>query len=220
MLVILSLIIAVSLGVLVWCAYSWAKLTLATSSKPRTKQIVKEVVVIKEVQVPANKNRQVRTHKQGAHFVGFGDAIINFFSGFFDYKGTATRAEYWWIKLLSVILCAIAGISLNQNPETYLFWLMLYFVACCPNAMLCIRRMHDIGLSGWVWFGLAYGVLGFGSLLLATTMPLGITANATNPLVIIATLAFGVAYLAAWIYLIVLFCRPSMHKNNPYRTAK
>lgn len=93
------------------------------------------------------------------NFVGFIDAIRNFFEKYADYKGTATRAEYWWIQLFFVLIAVSAGmffiLGFTMSIKWFYFGMIIYamfiIATIIPRVTLTIRRMHDIGISGW-WF--------------------------------------------------------------------
>jgi len=75
--------------------------------------------------------------------------FINIFRyKYIQYQGRARRREYWMFTLFSFICSLI----LNIIP----FLGLLYFlVVIVPSVCLGIRRLHDIGKSGW-WALLAF----------------------------------------------------------------
>lgn len=91
----------------------------------------------------------------------------------FSCSGRATRAEFWWVVLLILILQFILGIANNiiliTAPEVVDAPLLtpgvvyaiissevIPLVATILFFALVVRRMHDVGMSGW-WVGVAYG---------------------------------------------------------------
>lgn len=81
-----------------------------------------------------------------------------------DFTGRARRKEYWMfniyrslIFLLTIIFCALlAGILSETNPKDGL-WLVLvpiivYLLFIIPSLAVAVRRMHDVGHSGWFLF--------------------------------------------------------------------
>ena len=90
-------------------------------------------------------------------YVGFGGAIKLFFSNYTNFKGRSTRSEYWWwglaLFISSTVLVMLIALSI-YSKLLYLFWgiTMLWSLAIVvPNLALAIRRLHDVGKSGW-WF--------------------------------------------------------------------
>ena len=70
--------------------------------------------------------------------LAFGDAISNIFSHYADFSGRARRSEYWWFVLLNAILTCI--------PYVGIIWML---AAMIPGLSVAVRRLHDIGKSGW-----------------------------------------------------------------------
>ena len=81
--------------------------------------------------------------------VGFLTAVISAYKGYFKFSGRATRAEYWWWALLYYPAVVVAY-SLN-SPEILIGIIALFvLVSFIPNLAAMVRRLHDIGTSGWV----------------------------------------------------------------------
>lgn len=69
----------------------------------------------------------------------------------FNYQGRARRKEYWYYILVASIIILI-GFTLDgilDTPDTLsgLAGFILFF----PSLAVTIRRLHDIGKSGW-WY--------------------------------------------------------------------
>ena len=83
--------------------------------------------------------------------VSFADAIRNAFTGYANFSGRSTRAEYWWFFLFNVLVSIVAGtidsavFGAGQNVLGTIAWLGLII----PNIAIAVRRSHDIGKSGW-----------------------------------------------------------------------
>lgn len=76
-----------------------------------------------------------------------------------NFEGRARRSEYWGFVLvnsiltivLNVIDLIIFGIDSPLRPLASLFGLMMFL----PNLAVAVRRLHDVGKSGWTMlFGL------------------------------------------------------------------
>ena len=67
--------------------------------------------------------------------VGFGEAIGRGFSNYFTFSGRASRPEYWWWILFTLLIGWIPFASL---------------VTLIPSLAVTSRRFHDIGKSGWL----------------------------------------------------------------------
>ncbi len=65
------------------------------------------------------------------------------------FKGRATRREFWLFILLFFILVFVGGaIERLFYPLTYIQSIILLGFLC-PFFAVCVRRLHDIGRSGW-----------------------------------------------------------------------
>ncbi len=84
---------------------------------------------------------------------------------YFAYRGRATRKEYWWFTLfygVVFVLTVFADVLLGTfNAALSLGALSGFYVAASFSPMLAVtvRRLHDVGRSGW-WclLGLVPGV--------------------------------------------------------------
>ena len=86
-----------------------------------------------------------------------------YFKAFANYgkcDGRATRKEYWlfilfhYIILFSLsILDAILGFYSTEIPLDYGYMTLVYlFASACPAICLQVRRLHDVGKSGYWWW--------------------------------------------------------------------
>lgn len=106
-----------------------------------------------------------------------------FWSRTFDYRGRTSRPEFWWgvlgNALIMVALLVLLGASLGSfakpvNP--FSIAMMVLFAAFCivellPSITLIIRRMHDIGKSGYYVLVLLIPLFGFIWYLYLVTRP-------------------------------------------------
>ena len=79
---------------------------------------------------------------KGPEPVDFVKAIKLQFLYALNFKGRSSRSEYWWSYLFNFLL----GLALNFVP---LIGGLLSVAMIIPVVALAIRRMHDIGKSGW-----------------------------------------------------------------------
>lgn len=75
-----------------------------------------------------------------------------------QFDGRATRSEYWYFILFSIIAYIVAGILdgflFNLTGGLPIFTLIIGLGLLIPSIAVGIRRLHDIGKSGW-WYLLA-----------------------------------------------------------------
>lgn len=82
------------------------------------------------------------------------------FTQYATFTGRAARHEYWYFTLFNVLLYLILVVPssmrhssyyyYNSGPSifVYLYWLYS-LVALIPGIAVGVRRLHDIGKSGW-----------------------------------------------------------------------
>lgn len=74
-----------------------------------------------------------------------------------NFSGRARRKEYWifvlFHTLVSLLLIGLdVAIASLLNMEFFVFFYLLYLLAAIiPVLALSIRRIHDVGYSGWLF---------------------------------------------------------------------
>jgi uncharacterized membrane protein YhaH (DUF805 family) len=70
-----------------------------------------------------------------------------------EFSGRASRSEYWWFQLFTILAGAAAGALSGSigNVASIAFFL--------PSLATGVRRLHDVGRSGW-WFLIAFTGIG------------------------------------------------------------
>ena len=75
------------------------------------------------------------------------------------FSGRARRKEYWLFMLFFVLVHFAAGVldGLCSSPEadSELFGTLVLLALMMPELAVSVRRLHDIGKSGWwllLWF--------------------------------------------------------------------
>ena len=77
--------------------------------------------------------------------VSFLEATKLFFTRYADFKGRSRRSEYWWASLATSIISGVLSVII---PNFAWIWTLAILV---PGVSICVRRLHDIGKSGW-WY--------------------------------------------------------------------
>lgn len=87
-----------------------------------------------------------------------------------DFSGRARRKEFWMFTLFNMIiyialmLIMIAGIT-SQNDSLTGIGIILFIAydlaIIIPHLAVCVRRLHDVGRSGWYYFILFVPLVGF-----------------------------------------------------------
>lgn len=74
------------------------------------------------------------------------------------FRGRANRKEYWWFLFFSICINLLASLIPYISAISLLLLL-------CPTLAVTSRRLHDVGLAGWLsvfilvpfgWFVLAF----------------------------------------------------------------
>ncbi len=115
---------------------------------------------------------------------GVMESVRAFFIKYVDFHSRSRRAEYWKVVLFNILVYIPLGIILGGSMTEVLpyvgteldtttfvsrldgtaktvlaLYSLYYFICLIPSWALMVRRLHDIGLSGW--FLLLFVVLGF-----------------------------------------------------------
>ena len=100
--------------------------------------------------------------------MNFSEAIESNLRNYVNFSGRSARSVYWYWTLPVVVINFVLGVVDEKlNPETQmgaLSWvtMILFFASVLPTLGVSIRRLHDIGRSGWwflLWFTLIGGVV-------------------------------------------------------------
>ncbi|RTL21703.1 MAG: DUF805 domain-containing protein [Burkholderiales bacterium] len=73
----------------------------------------------------------------------FQESIRVCFNKYADFSGRASRSEYWWFFLFSILASLVAG-AIGYVASTIVFLGLLL-----PSLAAATRRLHDTGKSGW-----------------------------------------------------------------------
>jgi|UniRef100_UPI00402A5BF1 uncharacterized membrane protein YhaH (DUF805 family) len=100
--------------------------------------------------------------------MGLFEAVKSVFSKYATFQGRASRSEYWFFYLFNILLeigLLIVGLILGAIVGdgtgalagmgiAYVLLCIYGLIALIPSISVFVRRMHDIGRSGW-WYWLA-----------------------------------------------------------------
>jgi uncharacterized membrane protein YhaH (DUF805 family) len=91
----------------------------------------------------------------------FGESISAVLGKYATFGGRASRSEYWWFYLFSVLLswgASVVGVAIfGANGASYN--LIPALALMIPSMAVLTRRMHDTGRSGWNWLW-AFTIIG------------------------------------------------------------
>jgi uncharacterized membrane protein YhaH (DUF805 family) len=73
-----------------------------------------------------------------------------------DFNGRARREEYWMFTLFNLIFIIVAmildnilGLTVEEEPYG-VFYFLYAFAVLIPGLAVTVRRLHDVGKSGWM----------------------------------------------------------------------
>ena len=88
----------------------------------------------------------------------FTESVKTVYSKYATFSGRATRSEYWWFVLFlyATILCAVLlGVATGIDEPILALIGLFVVLSFIPIVALRVRRLHDIGKSGWwIFLGL------------------------------------------------------------------
>ncbi len=151
----------------------------------------------------------------GAPARGFGEAISVCFSKYVGFSGRASRSEFWFWALFTLIAGFITGLldglffgGMGEiSPLNSLFSLATFL----PGLAVGFRRLHDTGRSGW-WIGGFVIAMIAGGGVIGGWMAADPWSSAPSTLLVI----FGIAVLIYSIVLIVFYCQKGDPGPNQY----
>ncbi|MBC8467736.1 MAG: DUF805 domain-containing protein [Candidatus Marinimicrobia bacterium] len=68
-----------------------------------------------------------------------------------NFNGRASRQEYWMFVLFNIIFAVVAMVVDGVLGLGFIIYLLYMLAVLIPSIAVFVRRMHDIGKSGW-WF--------------------------------------------------------------------
>ena len=84
---------------------------------------------------------------------------ITVINQYFNFKGRSRRKEYWMYTLFNIIFLLTAvlldnyliGLTIEGDIPIGFLTFSYYFFVLIPTMALTVRRLHDIGKSGWFY---------------------------------------------------------------------
>jgi len=68
------------------------------------------------------------------------------------FSGRSQRSEYWYFTLLNIIISIIMGIiSVVVGDDSNILGWLYVLVVFLPGLGVFVRRLHDVGKSGWTF---------------------------------------------------------------------
>ena len=94
------------------------------------------------------------------------DYFISALKNYATFTGRARRSEYWFFTLfyfiflvLAVILDNLLGITIEDTGIGPLYFISI-LAMIIPGLAVTVRRLHDVGKSGWFYFIVLIPIIG------------------------------------------------------------
>lgn len=82
--------------------------------------------------------------------MGFDDAVLRCLSKYAIFSGRARPSEFWWFMALYLALVGLTLVALTLSVDLASVAVLVTAVLTPPAVAVTVRRLHDIGLTGWM----------------------------------------------------------------------
>ena len=87
--------------------------------------------------------------------MNFPQSVSTCFKKYLDFKGRASRSEFWYFFLFSFIASVVAGgligVLTRPSDEVPIILFVVVIALFVPLLSVTVRRFHDFGVSGWMY---------------------------------------------------------------------
>ena len=83
--------------------------------------------------------------------MSFVDALKSVFSQYANFNGRARRSEYWFFYLAYTVVSVILSVLAQYSSIFSILSAIVSLGLVCPALAVAVRRLHDIGKSGWYY---------------------------------------------------------------------
>ena len=139
------------------------------------------------------------------------DAVAAALQNVFQFKGRASRSEFWWFILFVNFVLAFIFFVNGVLPFGALPSLIIILTLAISVIPISVRRLHDVGRTGWhlFWIFQPYVTLLIAGAMTTILIPIVERLPVFNYLLIIA-FPFGPLVLLYW------FCKRGEKFTNDY----
>lgn len=81
--------------------------------------------------------------------MNFSTSVKTCFSKYATFSGRASRSEYWYFYLFTILISFFGSLISSEIASGLVGLISLFFLL--PSFAVFVRRLHDIGKSGWNW---------------------------------------------------------------------
>ncbi|WP_151717613.1 DUF805 domain-containing protein [Gemmobacter serpentinus] len=135
------------------------------------------------------------------------ESVRTVFARSLQLSGRASRSEFWWFTLFSILAAILAGlveygigldwwIEMGSHPLSYIatgpLTLICVLALLIPSITVTVRRLHDRNVTGWVAIILLLQYLPMSDVTTAQSLGfIGIAAMALNLILLIYLIGRG-----------------------------
>ena len=148
--------------------------------------------------------------------MSFGEAIKSVFSKYATFSGRARRSEFWYFYLFYILVAfGLTFLSIRIPVAKYLY-ILFGLGVFLPYTAVTVRRLHDIGKSGWILLIFMVVIFLISMLMFLLIDIIAPTIEGSSMTVFIVYSIFVLIVLALAIWLIVWLCRDSQPGENKW----
>lgn len=103
---------------------------------------------VTEIPIATQQKTDTNEQFQSSVKIGFVQAMKLYFENLLNFKGRATRSEYWWSFLFNMVLWGIILSVLESTSYDCLEMCLVGFMILFTSSIR-VRRLHDVGLFGF-----------------------------------------------------------------------
>jgi len=127
-----------------------------------------------------------------------------------NFSGRARRSEYWYYALCGAIIgMVLKGVDYAIGLEVNIVGTLYSLAVFIPGLAVAVRRLHDIGKSGWYFLIIMLPII-LGSVML------GVSILDTTPGFTVLRLISILLFLGGGIWMIVVLCKEGDAGSNEY----
>ena len=148
--------------------------------------------------------------------MSFGEAIKSVFSKYATFSGRARRSEFWYFYLFYILIAfGLSFLSILIPIAKYLY-ILFGLGVFLPYTAVTVRRLHDIGKSGWFLLIFMVVIFLISMLMFLIIDIIAPTNESSSMTVFIVYSLFVFIVLALAIWLIVWLCKDSQPGENKW----
>jgi len=82
--------------------------------------------------------------------MGFDEAVLRCLSKYAVFTGRARPGEFWWFMVLYMSVLVLTLVMLVISAVLAKVGLLVFAALSVPAMSVTVRRLHDIGTTGWM----------------------------------------------------------------------